>query len=75
MEASHIAQLKDLIELQPADRLIVVDLNEVKLADRDAVIFLGDCEAAGVTLLNCPAFIREWIARETAERDGGRTDD
>ena len=75
MEASHIGQLKELIDLQPADRRIVVDLNDVKLADRVAVMFLGDCEAAGVSLQNCPAFIREWIARETAERGRGRNDE
>ena len=67
MEASHIGQLKELIELQRPSQRTVMDLKDVKLADRDAVRFLGACEDAGVSLQNCPAFIREWIAREDAE--------
>ena len=73
MEASHIAQLKELIELQRPSQRTVMDLKDVKLADRDAVRFLGACEDAGVSLRNCPAFIREWIAREEAE--GGERND
>ena len=73
MEASHIAQLKELIELQRPGQRTVMDLKDVKLADRDAVRFLGACEDAGVSLRNCPAFIREWIAREEAE--GGEQND
>jgi hypothetical protein len=73
MEASHIAQLKELIELQRPSQRTVMDLKDVKLADRDAVRFLGACEDAGVSLRNCPAFIREWIAREEAE--GGEQND
>ena len=72
MEASHIAQLKELIELQRPSQHTVVDLKDVKLADRDAVRFLGACEDAGVSLQNCPAFIREWIAREA---EGGEQND
>jgi hypothetical protein len=73
MEASHIAQLKELIDLQRPSQRTVMDLKDVKLADRDAVRFLGACEDAGVSLRHCPAFIREWIAREEAE--GGEQND
>jgi hypothetical protein len=36
----------------------------VRLADRDAVRFLRDCEADGMKLENCPAYVREWMERE-----------
>ena len=75
MEASHVAQLKELIELQRPNQRTAVDLRDVKLADRDAVRFLSACEDAGVSLQNCPAFIREWIARETSEGGRDRNDD
>jgi hypothetical protein len=42
--------------------------NEVKLVDRDEVSFLAGCEAKGIKLANCPAYIREWIERETTPR-------
>jgi predicted metal-binding protein len=41
-----------------------LDLRDVRLADRDVVKFLRDCEADGMKLENCPAYVREWIERE-----------
>ena len=43
---------------------IAIDLGEVGLVDRSAVNLLALSEARGVELRNCPAYIREWIARE-----------
>jgi hypothetical protein len=37
---------------------------EVRLADRDAVKFLKDCEARGMKLENCPEYVREWMESE-----------
>jgi hypothetical protein len=45
-------------------RTMVLDLRDVRLADRDAVKFLRDCEADGMKLENCPAYVREWMDRE-----------
>jgi RNA polymerase sigma-70 factor (ECF subfamily) len=38
-------------------RNIILDLREVRLVDRDAVKFLRGCEADGMKLENCPAYI------------------
>ena len=46
---------------------IAIDLEEVGLVDRAAVNLLARSEARGVELRNCPAYIREWIAREEEE--------
>jgi hypothetical protein len=43
----------------------VLDLHEVDLVDRDTVRFLARCAAGGVQLEQCPAYIREWIERES----------
>jgi hypothetical protein len=60
--AEEVAELKALLD---ADyRKIVLDLRDVRLADRDAVKFLRDCEADGMTLENCPEYVREWMERE-----------
>jgi predicted metal-binding protein len=62
MEAEQVAELKTLFD---ADyRTIVLDLRDVRLADRDAVKFLRSCERDGMKLENCPAYIREWMERE-----------
>ena len=61
MKAEEVAELKTLFD---ADyRTIVLDLRDVRLADRDAVKFLRDCEADGMKLENCPAYVREWMDR------------
>jgi predicted metal-binding protein len=58
-------EVAELMALFDADyRTIVLDLQDVRLADRDAVKFLRDCEARGMKLENCPAYVREWMERE-----------
>ena len=62
MTAEEVAELKALFD---ADyRTIVLDLRDVRLADRDSVRFLRDCEADGMKFENCPAYVREWMGRE-----------
>lgn len=64
IEAGLTAELQKLIDLETESRCIVLDLKQVQLVDQDTVRFLARCEAKGVKLENCPAYIREWIARE-----------
>ncbi len=63
MEAEQVAELKELFDTDY--RSIILDLREVRLADRETVRFLRGCEADGMNLENCPAYVREWIDRET----------
>ena len=62
MEAEQVAELKKLFDGDC--RNIILDLRDLRLADRDAVRFLRGCEADGMKLENCPAYVREWIDRE-----------
>jgi hypothetical protein len=62
MRAEHVMELEKQIAGSGAK--VVLDLEEVKLVDVEAVRFLGSCEAAGVTLLNCAPYIRDWIGKE-----------
>ena len=43
---------------------VVLEMDEVTLVDMDVVRFLIDCQARGIELRDCSAYIREWIARE-----------
>jgi len=43
---------------------VVLDLQEVTLAGREAIKLLVRYEAKGARLKNCPAYIREWITQE-----------
>jgi len=71
--AAHLAELQRLIDAESAgNRPIVLDLRDVKLVDREAVSFLARCEASGIKLDNCPAYVGEWIRQATDEtgKDG-----
>jgi len=46
---------------------VAIDLKGVLLLDGDAVQLLSVSEVRGIELRNCPAYVREWIARERAQ--------
>jgi anti-anti-sigma regulatory factor len=62
IRAEHLDELK--AQIRASVPKIVLDLGEVSLVDADAVRFLSTCESEGIQLLNCSAYIREWIVRE-----------
>jgi anti-anti-sigma regulatory factor len=64
IEGEHIAELKQLFEVQAGYPNIILNLQQVRLAGRDAVSFLARCEDEGMKLEDCPAYIREWMERE-----------
>ena len=64
MDAENVADVKKAVESEDDGLRIVLDLQDLTLVDQDAVTFLADCEIEGVKIINCPAYIREWIARE-----------
>ena len=62
IEGEQVAELKELLDRDY--RNIILDLRDLRLADRDAVKFLRGCERDGMMFENCPAYVREWIDRE-----------
>jgi hypothetical protein len=64
MDEEHLAQLETLIRSEANGRRIVLDLKDLTLAGQDAIRFLERCEADGITLMNCAAYVREWITRQ-----------
>jgi anti-anti-sigma regulatory factor len=67
MDEEHIAELDTLIRSETNGRHIVLDLKDLTLAGQDAIGFLQRCEADGITLMNCAAYVREWITRQRRE--------
>jgi hypothetical protein len=61
LQEVHINVIGDLLtkETDP----VALDLEEVTLAEREAVTFLARLDATGIELRNCPGFIREWMRR------------
>jgi anti-anti-sigma regulatory factor len=69
IKPAGVVELQKLLESETGDHKIVLDLEEVKLVDRDVVSFLASCEAKGMKLANCPAYIREWIEKEAVQSE------
>jgi anti-anti-sigma regulatory factor len=62
MRAEHVEHVR--AEIAASRAPATLDLNEVTLADVDAVRFLLAAERQGIVLQQCAPFIREWMARE-----------
>jgi len=61
MDSENIGELETLLSKETSGSGIVLDLKDLTLVDQDVVSFLRGCEANGMQLRNCPAYIRAWI--------------
>ena len=59
----HLADLRRLVQ-EDGEPGLVLDLSEVTLVDVNVVRFLLECETQSIRLAHCPAYVREWMARE-----------
>ena len=64
IQADQLPELEALLQSASAEHQLVLDLQQIKLVDRDVVRFLAEIEQSRASLRNCPAFIRQWILRE-----------
>jgi hypothetical protein len=70
LRLEHLGQLKSEIERGGAN--VALDLEEVDLVDIDGIRFLNECESAGVALLGCSPYIKEWMLRERGEQTNSK---
>jgi ABC-type transporter Mla MlaB component len=63
--SNELPELRRFVE-EELTRGVVLDLAEVGLVDAEAVRFLMRCETQGVRIARCPAYVREWMARENS---------
>ena len=61
IDKEHIAELEALIAAERKDRRIILDLKDMTLTGEDGIAFLARCEAAGIELVHCDPYVREWI--------------
>jgi len=64
IEPEDIDELRRLFGLESSAVHIGLNLKELVLVNGDGVEFLAGCEAAGMTLENCPAYVRKWIDQQ-----------
>jgi len=67
IQADKVPELQRLFDLEANKRHLTLDLQAVTLVDREAVRFLTRCEADGITLVHCQAYIRVWIEQEKVQ--------
>ena len=53
-------------EIEHCKSPVVLDLEELDLVDLEGVRFLNACESAGISILHCSPYIREWMLQERA---------
>ena len=64
IDSENVTELESLIRAEGKGRRIVIDLKNVTLAGESGIIFLAQCEAANIMLVNCDPYVREWITRQ-----------
>jgi anti-anti-sigma regulatory factor len=65
----HAADLQALLDAERGHPL-VLDLAEAAVVDRTGVALLARIESAGARLVNCPAYVREWIDQQRGAAGG-----
>jgi hypothetical protein len=67
LDEESIVELETLIDSEAKGSRIVLDLKDLTLANDGAITFLVRCEENSITLMSCPAYVREWIAAKRRE--------
>jgi hypothetical protein len=68
MDHENIAELENLIGAETKGQRIVLDLKDLTLAGQSDIDFLVRCEAAGIKLVKCARYVRDWVARQRSEK-------
>jgi hypothetical protein len=61
IEEGDLPRLQEIVAQDSKTGAVILDLDEVRLVDREAVRFLAACESQGIRLQNCPSYVRKWI--------------
>ncbi len=66
MHANSLGELRRAIDRARRQRArrVALDLGEITLADRASIDFLAEQSREEIELVNCPAYLEAWIARE-----------
>ena len=64
MDDESTAELENLIRAETEGQRIVLDIRDLTLVGQRDVDFLARCEAAGIKLVKCARYVRDWIARQ-----------
>jgi anti-anti-sigma regulatory factor len=66
LDSEHVGELERLLEREPQGH-ILLNLKDVTLVDRAAVRFLARLAPQRIQCVNCPEYVRRWVAAEREE--------
>jgi len=61
IDTEDVAELETVISAEEKGRQIILDLKDMTLTGQEGIAFLARCERAGIALVNCDPYVREWI--------------
>lgn len=64
MDDKSTAELENLIRAETKGQRIVLDIRDLTLVGQSDIEFFARCEIAGIKLVKCARYVREWIARQ-----------
>jgi hypothetical protein len=65
LRSEHLDQVQS--EVERGGARVTLELEELDLVDIEGVRFLNACESAGVLILHCSPYIREWMLQERGQ--------
>jgi predicted kinase len=65
IELQYLSQLERILA---GENPVVLDFKEVRRVDRAAIETLARWNADGVNFENCPAYLRDWIAKLQSQK-------
>jgi anti-anti-sigma regulatory factor len=68
IQSEDVVELRTLISAEK--QRVVLDMKQVNLVDRAAVMFLSQCQAEGIELRNVSRYISRWVYGEATTKDG-----
>jgi hypothetical protein len=71
LRSENLDQLKS--EVERSGPSVTLDLEELELVDIEGVRFLNACESAGVSILHCPPYVKEWMLQERNQTKKGES--
>jgi ABC-type transporter Mla MlaB component len=73
VQREYLPEIEDVVKRSVRDRRrLAFDLSQVRLVDRDVVAFFVSGEGRLARLSGCPSYLREWMASEARNANGGR---
>jgi hypothetical protein len=62
LQSENLHELKS--EIERSGPHVTLDMSELDLTDIEGVRFLNEYEWAGVAIIHCPPYVREWMLQE-----------